>query len=65
MDKTGVATAMAEAILELVADLGPEVVVAGLYLLTLLITSVISTNASVALLAPIAIEISGQIGVNP
>lgn len=65
MDKTGAAAVMVEGTLEIISDSNPRVVIAGLYLLTLLITSVISTNASVALLAPIAIELSSQIGVNP
>ncbi|NBC26075.1 MAG: SLC13 family permease [Bacteroidetes bacterium] len=65
MDKTGAASLMAEQILGVLSAYGPHVVIAGLYLFTLMITSIISTNASVALLAPIAIEISGQIGVNP
>jgi di/tricarboxylate transporter len=65
LDKTGAATLMVENLLLLFADAGPRTIIATLYLFTLMITSVISTNASVALLAPVAIEISGQIGVDP
>ncbi len=65
LDKTGAATLMVDNLLMLFADSGPRTIIAALYLFTLLITSVISTNASVALLAPVAIEISGQLGVNP
>lgn len=65
MDKTGTATLMADNFLQLFSDFGPRIMIAGLYLFTLMITSIISTNASVALLAPIALEISGQIGVSP
>lgn len=65
MDKTGAATFMVQGVLEVFANSDPRVIVGSLYMLTLLITSVISTNASVALLAPIAIEIASQIGVNP
>jgi len=65
LDKTGAATLMVDNLLMFFSDSGPRTIIAGLYLFTLLITSIISTNASVALLAPVAIEISGQIGVNP
>jgi di/tricarboxylate transporter len=65
LDKTGAAAFMVDGILQLISDSEPRVIIAGLYLFTLLITSIISTNASVALLAPIAIEISRQLGVNP
>lgn len=65
MDKTGAATMMADNFLLMFSDFGPRIMIAGLYLLTLMLTSIISTNASVALLAPIALEISGQFGVNP
>ena len=65
LDKTGAATLMVDNMLMFFADAGSRTIIAGLYLFTLLITSIISTNASVALLAPVAIEISGQIGVNP
>src|SRR6056297_481735 len=65
LDKTGAATLMVDNLLMLFSDSGPRTIIAGLYLFTLLITSIISTNASVALLAPVAIEISGQIGVSP
>ena len=65
LDKTGAATLMVDNLLMLFAGSGPRTIIAGLYLFTLLITSIISTNASVALLAPVAIEIAGQIGVSP
>jgi di/tricarboxylate transporter len=65
LDKTGAATLMVDNLMLLFADSGPRMIIAGLYLFTLLITSIISTNASVALLAPVAIEIAGQMGANP
>lgn len=65
IDKTGAGAMIAEGMIAMLHDLGPTALVAGFYLLTTLITSVITTNASVALLAPIAFEVAGQIGVNP
>lgn len=65
MDKTGAAGLMAEGMIDILYGFGPIAVLSGFYLLTTLITAVISTNASVALLAPIAIEVASQISVNP
>lgn len=65
MDKTGAAGLMAEGMIDVLYGFGPIAVLSGFYLLTTLITAVISTNASVALLAPIAIEVASQISVNP
>jgi di/tricarboxylate transporter len=64
MDKTGAAALIAESVISVLYDFGPITVLSGLYLLTMSITAVISTNASVALLAPIAIQVANQIGVN-
>lgn len=65
MDKTGTAGLMAETMIDMLYEFGPVAVLSGFYLLTMLLTAVISTNASIALLAPIAFEVASQIGVNP
>lgn len=65
MDKTGAAGLLAESMIATLYDFGPIAVLSGFYLFTMMITAIISTNASVALLAPIAIEVASQIGVNP
>jgi di/tricarboxylate transporter len=65
MDKTGAAGLIAESMIATLYDFGPIAVLSGFYLCTMMITAIISTNASVALLAPIAIEVANQIGVNP
>jgi len=64
MDKTGAAGLIAESLISVLYDFGPIAVLSGFYLLTMSITAIISTNASVALLAPIAIQVANQIGVN-
>lgn len=64
IDKTGAGAMIAETMIILLQDFGPVAIMSGFYLLTTVITSIISTNASVALLAPIAVEVAGQIGVN-
>ena len=65
MDKTGAAEWLASGMIDVLADTGPTVLLSGFFGLTLLITSVMSNNASAALLAPIAIEAASRIGVSP
>lgn len=65
MDKTGAAELMASGMVDSLAGFGPTVLMSGFFLLTLLITAVMSNNASAALLAPIAIESASTIDVNP
>lgn len=65
MDKTGAAELMASGMVDSLAGFGPTVLMSGFFLLTLLITAVMSNNASAALLAPIAIQAASSINVNP
>ncbi|MGK7389417.1 MAG: SLC13 family permease [Candidatus Cyclobacteriaceae bacterium M2_1C_046] len=46
-------------------EYGTIVLISSLYLTTSILTEVMSNNAAVALLAPIAISISGSLGLNP
>jgi di/tricarboxylate transporter len=65
MDKTGAAELMATGMVDSLAAFGPTILMSGFFLLTILITAVMSNNASAALLAPIAIEAAKTIEVNP
>lgn len=65
MDKTGAAELMASGMVDSLAGFGPTVLMSGFFLTTLIITAVMSNNASAALLAPIAIEAASTIDVNP
>jgi len=65
MEKTGTATFLADQIINLSSGL-PNIVTLGLfYLFTALLTNVLSNNASVILMIPIAIEAAVQMGANP
>ncbi len=64
MQNSGAAKLIAGNTLGLVANMGPHVVLAVLYLLTALLTETMSNNASAVLLAPIAITISKEMGVD-
>ncbi|NGP75340.1 SLC13 family permease [Balneolaceae bacterium YR4-1] len=65
MDKTGAASLLAEGLIETLQGFGPRALLGGFYLLTMLMSAVMSTNASAALVAPLAIQIANSIGVNP
>ncbi len=65
LDKTGVAAMLADTIVGSVQALGPIGVLGGVYLVTSLLTEIITNNAAAALAFPIAISASTQIGSDP
>ncbi|WP_129114303.1 SLC13 family permease [Halegenticoccus tardaugens] len=65
LERTGAAELIADFVV-LTADVFPMLgVLAVFYLLTALLTNVISNNASVVLMVPVAIEAAGALGANP
>lgn len=65
MDKSGLAASVATIILYL-ANFLPAIIVLGIFsLFTLLLTSIISNNASVVLLVPVAISVAEKLNMNP
>jgi di/tricarboxylate transporter len=65
MDKTGAAQWLADAVAASVGPLGPHFTVAAFYLLTSLLTSVMSNNATAVVLTPIALLTAADLGMNP
>ena len=65
LEKTGTAKLFAEEIINLVGAWGPVAIVSALFLLTSLLTELISNAASAVLLAPIAISAAQVIGIDP
>jgi di/tricarboxylate transporter len=63
--QTGTASWLANSVLKSVADLGPLAVLAALYVLTAILTELISNVAAAILLAPIAIALASLLSVNP
>ena len=65
LEKTGAALFLSNQIIALLGSFGPMAIVAALYLLSTLLTSVMSNNATALLLAPIAIAAAEVMGVSP
>ncbi|MDX1625872.1 MAG: SLC13 family permease, partial [Wenzhouxiangellaceae bacterium] len=66
MDASGLSGMVSGVLVDVVGSRwGPTAVVAALYLLTALCTEIMSNNAAAALLAPIALTLSGSMGVDP
>ena len=65
MQSTGTAQLLADQIVGLVGDWGPLAVMMGLYLVTGLLTEVISNAAAAVLAVPIAIDAARSLGADP
>jgi len=65
MEKTGAASFVANWMVDLLGDLGPLVIMAGLYILTSLASQVMPNPAVAVLLAPIALNTAADLGVSP
>lgn len=64
MQKTGAAQLMVNSVILNFEHLGPTAVLSAFFFLSMMLTNLISNQATAALLAPIAIEASTSIGVN-
>ncbi|WP_430504691.1 SLC13 family permease [Haloparvum sp. PAK95] len=65
MERTGAAAWLASVIVVGTEGLAPIVVLGVFYLFTALITNVVSNNASVVLMIPVAVQVAQGIGANP
>ncbi len=65
MEQSGAARFLAEGVVSLVGGLGPQVVMAAIFILTALATQVMPNPAVAVLMAPIAINTAGDLGMSP
>ena len=65
MESTGAAQYLANSIVQALAPWGPTALLAGIFVLTALLTQPMSNAATTVLLAPIAINIALDLGANP
>ncbi len=65
LEKTGAAKAVSEQILYLSGDGGPFLILSVFYLITLILTEIMSNTATAALITPIAIVTANSLGVDP
>jgi di/tricarboxylate transporter len=65
LEKTGAAALIVQKLAMFTAHLGPLVVLSLIFLLTSVTTEIVSNNATAILLAPIAITLAHQLGVDP
>ncbi len=65
MNKTGLAPAIVNNLMDLIGDSSPRVIMSSIYLLTAVFTSFLSNNATAVLLTPLAVDLAARMGIDP
>lgn len=65
LDKTGVTTVLADWLAHLSTTTGPFLVMAGFFVLAVVVSELMSNSGTVALLGPITISVAAKMGINP
>jgi len=64
MENSGAAQMLSQTLLEVLQPFGPTAVLSGFFFVSMMLTNVISNQATAALLAPIALQTAGTLGVS-
>ena len=65
LNKTGITTLLADWLAGVSATTGPYVVLAGFFVLAVVVSELMSNSGTVALLGPITISVAAKMGINP
>ncbi len=65
VSNTGLANLIAGQLVELLRSWGPTAVLSGIYLLTTILTSIMSNNATAVLMIPVSLSVALQLQVDP
>lgn len=64
MQETGAADTLSNSVIAMLGDIGPTAVLSGFFFLSMMLTNVISNQATAALLAPIAIDAAATLDIS-
>ncbi len=65
LEKTGLVHLLSTGMVDILQDFGPRAVLAGIYILAALLTSLVSNNAVAVILTPVALDIGVTMGLSP
>ena len=65
LNKTGITTVLADWLAGVSATTGPYFILAGFFVLAVLVSELMSNSGTVALLGPITISVAAKMGINP
>lgn len=65
LNKTGITTVLADWLAAVSATTGPYLVLAGFFVLAVVVSELMSNSGTVALLGPITISVAAKMGINP
>lgn len=65
LEKTGVSSFISQSLVDSLGDMGPMILLAGIYYTTTFVTMFVSNTATAVIMSPIAMSAASQIGVSP